>query len=277
MALRPGGCRGPAVARDLLDGDLADGSDGEGGAEEGGDGEPPAAAVDEDVLGANLDALIDIDIDAEDSNDDEAGPDEEEVALVHDISLAGRGAEESESLSDSEGPPSSSADSDYAAGYISLSSEEDAPSQGAPIGEGNNDDGPDGPGGFVATRLPQDTVTIVDLDGVEVGQFKHTRSNDLYAICCAPGHGRCVKTRTCRSSDKRLAQGRPIGFLTAWLIGSKQFDNRDDHFNWVPPLEHRQVARAHLYSVLHNVDLQHFLGFERHKKMHESSEPEEAT
>lgn len=54
------------------------------------------------------------------------------------------------------------------------------------------------------------------------------------ATCFAPGHrdgGRCVKTRTSQAGASRPQQGRPLGYLVAWLWQQNAFPDRQGHFD----------------------------------------------
>ena len=71
------------------------------------------------------------------------------------------------------------------------------------------------------------------------------------AVCGDPRHGcRCRKTRVAveapEGSKKFLSQGRPLGFLVAWLDAHELAENRDEHSKWMPCLATRQAARHKL-------------------------------
>jgi len=51
---------------------------------------------------------------------------------------------------------------------------------------------------------------------------------DFYAICTAHG---CRLTRRCTASASKPAQGRPLGYLTAWLLRGLLCDSRDEHMD----------------------------------------------
>jgi len=69
---------------------------------------------------------------------------------------------------------------------------------------------------------------------------------DLYAVCpCQAAHGKCVKTRTCKSGSKP-GQGRPLGFLVAWLRAAARagMETKAAHFKYEPTFAERKEART---------------------------------
>ena len=62
------------------------------------------------------------------------------------------------------------------------------------------------------------------------------KSRTMYGYCDDPRHGGrggCRKVRTCKSNDARPWQGRPAGFLAAWLL---------DHSTWSSDADHRDFC-----------------------------------
>ncbi len=55
------------------------------------------------------------------------------------------------------------------------------------------------------------------------------RMNSFAAHCRSPGHGLCRVNRTCNGSDTKQAQGRPVGFLAAWLLVGDMYPDRASH------------------------------------------------
>jgi hypothetical protein len=64
------------------------------------------------------------------------------------------------------------------------------------------------------------------------------------AVCCNPMHGkRCVLKRMNKAHGTRLWQGRPLGFLTAWLVEGPQINAKHDHTVFKPTYDQRSIAR----------------------------------
>ena len=77
-------------------------------------------------------------------------------------------------------------------------------------------------------------------------------------------------------TPKALAQGRPLGFIGAWLHGACNFDEKDAHRLWKPSLEERAAARAALKAMaVGSPSAAALLAAERVKREGEDSEPEE--
>lgn len=86
----------------------------------------------------------------------------------------------------------------------------------------------------------------------------------------------CRMTRTSRPSARKSAQGRPLGFLGAWLAASQSHDDRDSHRSklWLATgisRQNRMAARAYLRQLPGGAEL---LACERPKAQNEESEPE---
>ena len=94
--------------------------------------------------------------------------------------------------------------------------------------------------------------------------FTATCNNDL--------HGRCVMTRSARVGRRR-AQGRPLGFLTAWLAAGNSVDSKEDHWNRssFPGFEARMDAREALAFLEGGQEL---LDRERAQEPGEATEPD---
>ena len=92
----------------------------------------------------------------------------------------------------------------------------------------------------------------------------------MYAVCSVREHGACMKTRTCQSGH-RPGQGRPAGFLGAWLKAGAACATREEHMAVAVTLEQRKAARAELALAFRGADL---LEYEAPKKDGEESEPE---
>lgn len=74
---------------------------------------------------------------------------------------------------------------------------------------------------------------------------------DFQTTCFCRGHvGHCAKTRTARPRATKPQQGRPLGYLVAWLLESEQHPTTRAHVDWDPrhgvgpTREARLVARA---------------------------------
>ncbi len=121
-------------------------------------------------------------------------------------------------------------------------------------------------------RERHDSLLARGSDGQVKGVIKHKpTSNDMFIKCNF--HAECTKTRTLNpsTSHKRRAQGRVLGFLSAWCLEGGQFDSKAEHFKHIPSLESRQRARARLHEEV-NSGL--FFDLERAKLEGEESEPE---
>ena len=109
--------------------------------------------------------------------------------------------------------------------------------------------GPAGPGllGGTAVLLPVDDPAGM----AKVGRLRVTDLMDrrqIYACCPNPAHGSCIKTKTCLRGS-RPGQGRPLGYLGAWILAGMNFENKRDHMKYQPSLEERRAARRTLAVV----------------------------
>jgi hypothetical protein len=114
---------------------------------------------------------------------------------------------------------------------------------------------------------------VVKLDVANYGSIVWYRSSgDFYAYCKRPGHERCRKNKTSHKGSKP-GQGRPLGFLGAWLLSASLYTDRDLHFHdFVCDFEMRRESRDMLkdcpgYAVL--------AAQERPAEDDEGSEPDE--
>ena len=92
----------------------------------------------------------------------------------------------------------------------------------------------------------------------------------MYAVCPIAEHGVCIKTRTCRPGRQR-GQGRPAGFLAAWLKAGSSCATHAEHMKVALSFDDRRAARTELYLADRGADL---LAYERPKLDGEDSEPE---
>jgi hypothetical protein len=92
-------------------------------------------------------------------------------------------------------------------------------------------------------------------------------------MCKHLGHVRCTKERV-SSPGRRLAQGRPIGFLLWWLSIASDHVNAFDHMRIYddPTVHERYVARTAFVAIIGSAG---FLNRERAKREDEDSEPED--
>ena len=93
---------------------------------------------------------------------------------------------------------------------------------------------------------------------------------EMYAVCpCKGTHGACIKTRTC-NPGRRRGQGRPLGFLAAWLRESTHpgLATKAGHMAFRPSQAQRRAARAALVDA---ADLHRYLAFERPQEPVEAS------
>lgn len=76
--------------------------------------------------------------------------------------------------------------------------------------------------------------------------------NVLVAVCDHPGHGDCRRQKTLASSStgtqRGLGQGRPLGFLCAWLRQQMDHDDRERHVRFNPSFDQRKLARQWLVT-----------------------------
>lgn len=85
----------------------------------------------------------------------------------------------------------------------------------------------------------------------------YTSKGAFQAVCDAPGHGRCVLTRTAKAKKIGLAGedlgGRPVGFLAAWLARGVHCSTKEEH--WAPDnLQQSQEVRATIRDQIRQTD-----------------------
>lgn len=107
------------------------------------------------------------------------------------------------------------------------------------------------------------------------GKINFYRGGDFYAICSECDHGkRCRKVRTAKYSKTKRGQGRPLGYLCAWLARGDEHSCAIEHKLLVGkiPYADREYFRALLHSV---PGAQELFEYERKKLDDEFEEPEE--
>ena len=92
---------------------------------------------------------------------------------------------------------------------------------------------------------------------------------EFYAVCGVASHGSCIKTKTAKDGPKR-GQGRPLGFLSAWLRCGPACANKAEHMPKKVSLEQRQAGRD---MVMVSKNARTFLELEREQKLGEPEEP----
>ena len=101
-------------------------------------------------------------------------------------------------------------------------------------------------------------------------------SGEMVAMCKLPGHkcgSGCRKHRVTSERESRPAQGRPIGYLAAWLSQhGHEFHSGKDHKAWTPSLAERQAAREAFTAA--GGDSARILARERRQRV-EAGEPAE--
>lgn len=117
---------------------------------------------------------------------------------------------------------------------------------------------------------PRSSASAEYVDGGHRLAF-YDRNRDFYATCGVHG-ARCRKTKTSNASLRNPAQGRPCGFLRAWLLRAGDFSTADEH-KWMchPSFEERQSARQ---SLLNDPAAAALLSHERQQRSGEGPEPE---
>ena len=106
------------------------------------------------------------------------------------------------------------------------------------------------------------------------GKITYYSTKSFYSGTCSNvAHGRCVVSRSAEPG-RRACQGRPLGFITAWLQQGETLATRAEHWNRTTWPSHAQRARA-------REDLTQWSGgaelllFERPLRPDEATEPEE--
>ena len=86
------------------------------------------------------------------------------------------------------------------------------------------------PGPAAAEERPprEKADLVVDLPGGKITYYP--KKDIMVATCSHPGHGSCVLTRSCLAGRRR-AQGRPAGFLAAWLAVGQDLTSKQQHWD----------------------------------------------
>ena len=114
--------------------------------------------------------------------------------------------------------------------------------------------------------------TEVKLDLGDVGAIHfYPKTCSFTAFCNCPRHEDCRKSRTGKPSASRPSQGRPLGYLTAWLQQSHDWASRYEHVHCADPTQQACVAGRKFLHDLGGVD--DFFQYERPRHPGESDEP----
>ena len=106
-------------------------------------------------------------------------------------------------------------------------------------------------------EVKEDSI-VIEHNGVFYGTLRHNpKSKTITAFCATEGHGKhgsCRKERTADPTDRGRAQGksgRPIGFLTYWLLNGHKHADAGSHVHALQSasLEERQRAREIFNSL----------------------------
>ena len=111
----------------------------------------------------------------------------------------------------------------------------------------------------------------VVVNGEKKSFIKHKpQAQDVFAKC--PIHPNCWKTKTLKSSTRNRNQGRPLGFLAAWVAQASDYESKDDHIHLCrPSFQERKAARQTLKAEANSPM---FFGLERAQAAGEDSEPD---
>ena len=127
----------------------------------------------------------------------------------------------------------------------------------------------------VTTRTRSGTEVKLSLGALGSIHY-YPKSNTFTAFCAAHKNEHssdCRKSRTSKASAQRPSQGRPLGFLVAWLQEANQHADKSEHVHVShPSLQACRDGRRHLVGL--GDDVQEFLAFERPKRSGEPDEPE---
>lgn len=124
---------------------------------------------------------------------------------------------------------------------------------------------------FRRKEVAEVTVVVPDL-----GDLRYNpRTNCITAHCSSGQHGDCRKQRTCKAAASRNVlvngQGRPLGYLMAWLQEQNKHNTCYDHVHYAQPLERDRVAGRVLFMTLPGAE--QFSLFERNRVDDEADEP----
>ena len=78
-------------------------------------------------------------------------------------------------------------------------------------------------------KLVDEEYFEIKSEGRRVGFLSYNARSNVLTARCALDHGDCRKQRTCKGADRVSSQGRPIGFLTAWLLDGSSFPDSKSH------------------------------------------------
>ena len=94
---------------------------------------------------------------------------------------------------------------------------------------------------------PQNTIRV-EVPG-HGALIYYTSSNVIQAHCRRDGHSDCWRERTC-AAGRRKGQGRPLGFLTAWLLQGAARISGQEHVHRSRATHAERVAgREHLATL----------------------------
>ena len=102
-----------------------------------------------------------------------------------------------------------------------------------------------------------------------LGQLRYSPFDGYLRAFCEK-HNNCQRQRTCKPSDRKVQQGRPIGALIAWMRCGEDCATRDEHQKAHPSHEARCSAR-HLFKTL--PDWNTWANYERPRREAEPEEP----
>ena len=108
-----------------------------------------------------------------------------------------------------------------------------------------------------AEAQPKRPATFVAfVPGGKLTYYENPRKKFVVAECANPKHGRCNRTRTMKSPprgsvNEALGQGRPLGYLAAWLAKGAGPATKDGHLceSQRPSLQERKDARSALKAM----------------------------
>lgn len=99
-------------------------------------------------------------------------------------------------------------------------------------------------------RRRQGALAVLCVPGGKIILYAGGARDFMTAECGNRRHGRCIKTKTCEAPPARLArtregQGRPVGWLVAWLKKGLLDTPREKHWDPMeePTLVERRAAR----------------------------------
>ena len=97
-------------------------------------------------------------------------------------------------------------------------------------------------------RKQGSAMAVHFVPGGKLTYYYTARSANLVAECGNAKHGRCVQTKTMRSAPERLkakkpGQGKPVGYLAAWLARGIGVDSKAAHWEIQPTKAERRAAR----------------------------------